>query len=142
MHMLPLWCRDATPRCCCGEAFPRAPGHCQCRVGFGNSLPIRPPPISDGVAAFGCSMGAGDNLVSGAAGGAHNQPVTKQSSGLFWDELVQQCVKLGYKCNLSCQSCPVTFWLPHLLMFVKIARVSAQGLWVGVSVCRELLLLD
>ena len=72
-----------------GRHGPRAPGHCQCHVGFGDSSPIRAPPIADGVSAFGYDMGAGDNLVRGATGGAHSQPVTKESSGLVRNEMVQ-----------------------------------------------------
>ena len=56
-------------------------------------LTIRPPPISDGVAASGCSMGAGDNLVRGATGGVHSQPVTKLSSGLKPEAVVLENVK-------------------------------------------------
>ena len=78
-----------------GRHGPRAPGCCQRRVGFGDSSSIRPPPIADGVATFGCDMGAGDNLVRGATGSAHSQPATKESSGLVQNEMVHQSVKLG-----------------------------------------------
>ena len=85
------------PDAAVGRHGPRAPGRCQRRVGFGDSLPVRLPPINDGVAAFGCSMGAGDNLVRGVTGGALCRPANKDSSGLFQDELVQQRDNWGYK---------------------------------------------
>ena len=58
----------------CGS---KEPGRCQRRVGFGESLPIGPPPIADGIATSGCDMGAGDNLARGTAGHAQRQPATK-----------------------------------------------------------------
>ena len=76
-----------------GRHGPRAPGSCQCRLGFGDSLPVGPPPIADGIAATGCNMGAGENLVSDATGGLHSQPATKQYSGLVQDILVLENVK-------------------------------------------------
>ena len=76
-----------------GRHGPKAPGSCQCHVGFGNSLTIRPPPISDGIAASGCSVGAGDNLVRDASDGVHSQPAAKQSSGLKPEALLLEKVK-------------------------------------------------
>ena len=73
-----------------GRHGPRAPGHCQCYIGFGNSLPIRPPPIADGVATTGYNMGAGGNLVRDTAGGIHRQPATEQRSGLKLEAVVLQ----------------------------------------------------
>ena len=63
-----------------GRHGPRAPGSCQCRIGFGDSLPIGPPPIADGIATSGCTMEAGDNLARGAIGGAQSQPATEEST--------------------------------------------------------------
>ena len=73
-----------------GKYGPRAPGCCQCRIGFGDSLTIRPPPISDEIPVSGCSVGAGDNLVRDAAVGVHSQPATEQSSGLLPETVVLQ----------------------------------------------------
>ena len=78
-----------------GRHDPGAPGSCQCCVGFGDSLPIGPPLIADGIATVGCAMEAGDNLVRGATGGAHSQPATEESSGPVRDVLVHKSVKLG-----------------------------------------------
>ena len=76
-----------------GRHGPKASGCCQCHVGFGNTLPIGPPPIDDGIAASGCAMGAGDNLVRGATGSLHSQPTTKQCSGLVQDVVVLENIK-------------------------------------------------
>ena len=76
-----------------GRHGPRAPGRCQCRVGFGDSLPIRPPPIANEVTTFGCDMGAGDNLVRDATGGVHSQPASEQSSGLKPEAVVLETIK-------------------------------------------------
>ena len=76
-----------------GRHGQRVPGHCQHHVGFGDSLPVRPPPISDGIAASGCSVGAGDNLVRDAAVGVHSQPATEQSSGLKPEAVVLENIK-------------------------------------------------
>ena len=76
-----------------GRHGPREPGYCQRRVGFGDSLPVRPPPIADGIATTGCNMGAGDNLVRDATGGVHSQPATKQSAGLILETVVLKNVK-------------------------------------------------
>ena len=76
-----------------GRHGPRAPGRCQRFLGFGNSLPVRPLPIGDGVATTGCAMGAGDSLVRDATGGVHSQPTTKQSSGLIPEAVVHENVK-------------------------------------------------
>ena len=76
-----------------GRHGPRAPGRCQCRLGFGNSLPIGPPPIANGIATTGCDMGAGDNLVRDTTGGVHGQPATEQCSGLIQDAVVLKKVK-------------------------------------------------
>ena len=46
-----------------GRHGTKASGCCQCRLEFGDSLPIGPPLMADGIAATGCDMGAGDNLV-------------------------------------------------------------------------------
>ena len=73
-----------------GRHGPRASG---CHIGFGNSLPIGPPPITDGIAATGRNMGAGDNLVRGATDGVHSQPATEQSSGLKSEAVVLENVK-------------------------------------------------
>ena len=78
-----------------GRHGPRASGCCQFHVGFGNSLPIGPPPIADGITASGCDMGAGDNLVRGATGGVQSQPATKQCSGFVYDVVVYKSIKLG-----------------------------------------------
>ena len=78
-----------------GRHGPRAAGYCQCRVGFGDSLPIGSPPIADGIAASGCAMGARDNLVRGTTGGVQSQPATKQCSGLVQDVMVHESIKLG-----------------------------------------------
>ena len=71
-----------------GRHGPRVSGHCQRRVGFGDSLPVGPPPIADGTATSGCAMEAGENLVRGATGGAQSQPATKQHSVLIQDVMV------------------------------------------------------
>ena len=76
-----------------GMHGPRAPGCCQRHLGLGDSLPIGPPPIADGIAATGCNMGAGDNLVSDTTGGVHSQPATEQSSGLISETVVLKNVK-------------------------------------------------
>ena len=76
-----------------GRQGPRAPCSYQRCVGFGDGLPIRPPPISDGIAASGCSVGAGDNLVRDTAVGVHSQPATKLSSGLKPEAVVLENVK-------------------------------------------------
>ena len=76
-----------------GRHGPREPGCCQRHIGFGNSLPIGPPPIANGVAATGCDMGARDNLVSDATGGVHSQSATKHCSGLVQDIMVLENVK-------------------------------------------------
>ena len=76
-----------------GRHGPRAPGICQRCLGFGDSLPIGPPPIADRIATTGCNMGAGDNLVRDATGGVHSQPATKQCSGLVQDIVVLENVK-------------------------------------------------
>ena len=76
-----------------GRHSPRVPGRCQCHLGFGNSLPVGPPPITDGIATTGCDMGAGDNLIRDATGGVHSQPATKQSSGLIQDAVVLENIK-------------------------------------------------
>ena len=78
-----------------GRHGPRASGCCQRHVGFGNSLPIGPPPIADGIAASGCDMGARDNLVRDATGGVQSQPATKQFSGLVQDMKVHKNIKSG-----------------------------------------------
>ena len=78
-----------------GRHGPREPGRCQHRLGFGNSLPIGPPPIADGIATTGCNMGAGDNLVMDATGVVHNQPATVQYSGLVQDTMVLENIKQG-----------------------------------------------
>ena len=65
-------------------------------AGFDNSLPIGPPPIPDGIAASGCAMEAGDNLVRDTTGGVHSQPATKWSSGLKPDTVVLKNIKQGY----------------------------------------------
>ena len=78
-----------------GGHGPRAPGSCQCYVGFGNSLPIGPPPIADGIAASGCDMGARDNLVRDATGGVQSLTATEKCSGLVQDVVVHEKVKLG-----------------------------------------------
>ena len=41
----------------------------QCHIGFGDCLPIGPPPIADGI------LGAGDNPARGTAGLAHHQSI-------------------------------------------------------------------
>ena len=71
-----------------GRHGPRAPGLCQRRVGFGDSSPFSPPAIADGIATFGCDIGAGDNLVRGTTGGAHSQLATEESSGPFLKVMV------------------------------------------------------
>ena len=76
-----------------GSHGPRAPCRCQHRVGFGDSSPIRPQPITDGIATTGSNMGAGDNLVRDAAGGVHRQPATEQSSGLIPEAVVLVNIK-------------------------------------------------
>ena len=76
-----------------GKHGPRAPGCCQCHLGFSNSLPIGPPPIADGIAPTGCDMGAGDNLVRDATGVVHSQPATEQCSGLVQHTVVLENVK-------------------------------------------------
>ena len=40
-------------------------------------------------------MEAGDNLIIGATGGAHSKPATEESTGLVWDVVVQESIKLG-----------------------------------------------
>ena len=90
-----------TPDAVVGRHGPIAPGSCQHHVGFGDSSPVRPPPIADGVATFGCDMGAGDSLVRGATGGIHCQPATKDSSGSFRKVVVHQSVKLGSELQLE-----------------------------------------
>ena len=76
-----------------GRHGPRMPRHCQRCLGFGDSLPVGPPPITDGIATTGCDMGAGDNLVRDATGGVHSQPATEQSSGLKPEAVVLENVK-------------------------------------------------
>ena len=76
-----------------GRHDPRAPGRCQRHLGFGDSLPVGPLPIADGIATTGCDMGAGDNLVRDATGGVHSQPATKQRSGLVQDIVVLENIK-------------------------------------------------
>ena len=80
-----------------GRYGARAPGHCQHHIGLGDSSPISPLPIANGIATFGCDMGAGDNLVRGATGGAHSQPASEESSGSLQKAMVHQSVKLGSK---------------------------------------------
>ena len=60
-----------------GSHGPRAPVSCQNCIGFGDSLPIGPPPIADGIAPFGCAMEVRDNVVMGTTGGALRQLATK-----------------------------------------------------------------
>ena len=76
-----------------GRHGPREPGHCQRHLGFGDSLPVGPPPIANGIAATGYDMGAGDNLVRDTTGGVHNQSATKQCSGLVQDIVVHKYIK-------------------------------------------------
>ena len=123
-----------------GRHGPRAPGRCQRRVGFGDSLPVRPPCISDGVAAFDCSMGAGDNLVRDATGGVHSQPATKQDSGLKPEAVMLENIKLGSdlqpKPSVLPGSLLVASSTVHLLRLpVQVYRAC------GGSVFGELLLL-
>ena len=66
-----------------GRHSPKVPGHCQCYVGFGNSLPVGPPPIADGIATAACAMKAGDNLVRGATGGAQSHLLLKNILVLY-----------------------------------------------------------
>ena len=61
----------------------RALGCGQCCIGFGDHLPISPPPIADGVAGLACDNGAGDNPARGTVGLAHHQLATKR--------VLQQC---------------------------------------------------
>ena len=92
--------------CCCGVVVPppdavegrhgpKVPCCCQRRVGFGDSLPIGPPPIADGIAANGCDMEAGDNLARDATVGAHHQLATEHRFDTVRDVLVQQAQVLG-----------------------------------------------
>ena len=71
---------------------PRAPDSCQCHVGFGNSLPIGPPPIVDRTTTIGCAMEAVDNLVRGTTGGAFSQLATEECTGFVRDVVVQESV--------------------------------------------------
>ena len=41
-----------------------------------------------GIAAIGCAMDAGDNLVRGATSGAHSQLATKEYAGLVCNKVV------------------------------------------------------
>ena len=95
-----------------GRHGPREPGHCQCCLGFGDSLPIGPPTIIDGVIATGCDMGAGDNLVRDATGGIHSQPATEQSSGLKPEAVMLENIKQGYILQPKPSNLPVAFRLP------------------------------
>ena len=76
-----------------GRHDPSVPGRRQCHLGFGDSLPVGPPPIADGIATTGCDMGGRNNLVRDATGGLHSQPATKQCSGLIQDAVVLENVK-------------------------------------------------
>ena len=55
-------------------------GHGQCRIGFGDHLPISPPPIADGIAGLACAKGAWNNPARGTVGLAHHQTATKRVS--------------------------------------------------------------
>ena len=47
------------------------------------------------IAAIGCVMEAGDNLVRGATSGAYSQLATKERAGFVCNKVVQESVKLS-----------------------------------------------
>ena len=58
----------------------RVLGRGQLHVGFGNHLPVSPPPITDGVAGLAYDKGAGDNPARGTVGLVHHHPATERVS--------------------------------------------------------------
>ena len=87
-HYVPLPPLDAIA----GWQSSRELGHGQCHIGFGNHLPVKPPPIANGVAGLACDMGAGDTPAGGTVGLAHQQATTKRVL------LKQESIHPGWEC--------------------------------------------
>ena len=85
----------------------RALGSSHRRIGFGDHLPISPPPIADGFAGLACDKGTGDNPARGTMGLAHLQPATNSVSHMCLVPLVV-CAERGgaLHCVVKCRVLP------------------------------------
>ena len=141
--MLPLVYSDTTPGCCCGEVWPKRASCYQRSIGSGDSLPIGPPPIAEGIATSGCNMEVGTNLarvqqdshttnlLPKSADGTHlrSRSATRcwSTGAVLTDSRVQNAMVKVVK---SAEAWADTHWIIHWIRKVaKTTPTPAQESW-------------